>query len=131
MELFEPVLEAVSDGLCLFSILVLVWGVIRCAVGFFRAQLGNRRLHDEVLMDSITTSKNGLGVYILLSLEILIAADIIDSILNPNVEDLVKLGAIVAIRTVISYFLNKEIHETEELLAHHAVRSESAAKLHR
>lgn len=129
MELFEPVLEFVSTCLCLFSILVLVWGVLRCGATFFKAQLGHHRERDEVLLDTLTTSKNGLGVYILLSLEILITADIIDTILQPTVEDLVKLGAIVAIRTVISYFLNREIRETEEMLNQHMNRTRTLGKL--
>ncbi|MGX7204998.1 DUF1622 domain-containing protein [Enterococcus pingfangensis] len=52
-----------------------------------------------------------LGSYILLSLEFLIVADIIESIINPTFQDIIKLALIVLIRTMISYFLNKEISE--------------------
>lgn len=52
-----------------------------------------------------------LGSYILLSLEFLIVADIIETIINPTFQDIIKLGLIVVIRTMISYFLNKEISE--------------------
>jgi uncharacterized membrane protein len=53
-----------------------------------------------------------LGYYLLLGLEFLIAADIIDTLMKPSTQDLVILGAIVAIRTVISYSLNSELaHE--------------------
>ena len=44
----------------------------------------------------------------------LIVADIIDSIAKPTFEDILRLAAIVAIRTVISYFLNKEIRDSEQ-----------------
>src|SRR4051812_21592132 len=37
---------------------------------------------------------------------VLIAADIIDTLMKPTTQDLIVLGAIVAIRTVISYSLN-------------------------
>jgi len=50
-----------------------------------------------------------LGYYLLLGLEFLIAADIIDSLMKPSVQDLLVLGAIVLIRTVISYSLNAEL----------------------
>jgi uncharacterized membrane protein len=54
-----------------------------------------------------------LGYYLLLGLEFLIAADIIDTLMKPATQDLIVLGAIVAIRTVISYSLNSELaHET-------------------
>ena len=53
-----------------------------------------------------------LGYYLLLGLEFLIAADIIDTLMKPTTQDLIILGAIVAIRTVISYSLNSELaHE--------------------
>jgi len=45
----------------------------------------------------------------LLGLEILIAADIIDTLMKPSVQDLIVLGAIVLIRTVISFSLNAEL----------------------
>ena len=50
-----------------------------------------------------------LGGYILLSLEILISAGIIESIIKPTLQDIFQLAALVVIRTIISYFLNKEI----------------------
>jgi uncharacterized membrane protein len=60
-----------------------------------------------------------LGYYLLLGLEFLIAADIIDTLMKPTTQDLVVLGAIVVIRTVISYSLNSE-------LAHEARRAGKA-----
>ena len=65
-------------------------------------------------MRKLADAKNGLGGYILLALEVLIVADIIDSIAKPTFEDILRLAAIVAIRTVISYFLNKEIRDSEQ-----------------
>ncbi|MEA5004091.1 MAG: DUF1622 domain-containing protein, partial [Christensenella sp.] len=64
-------------------------------------------------LEKLQDAKNGLSGYVLLSLEILIVADIIETIVKPTLEDIVRLAAIVAIRTVISYFLNKEIHAAE------------------
>ena len=52
--------------------------------------------------------------YLVLSLEFLVAKDILESIVNPTTEWLITLWAIVIIRTVLSYFLNKEIIEVKE-----------------
>ena len=60
------------------------------------------------------TIKNDLGAYVLFSLEVLIAADIVESIIKPTFEDIGKLAALVVIRTVISYFLGKEIDQETE-----------------
>jgi hypothetical protein len=55
-----------------------------------------------------------LGHYLVLALEFLVAKDILESIVDPNMNGLLMLGLIVVIRTVLSYFLNKEIAEVKE-----------------
>ena len=50
-----------------------------------------------------------LGVYLLLGLEFLIAADILETVFRPSLEQLSILGGIVIIRTLLNYFLNKEL----------------------
>jgi uncharacterized membrane protein len=42
-------------------------------------------------------------------LEFLIAADIIRTIIEPTIEELAILGAIVAIRIALAFFLSREI----------------------
>jgi len=46
-----------------------------------------------------------------LALEFFIAADIVSTIITPTWERLGVLGAIVAIRTVLSYFLSKDLKD--------------------
>ena len=55
-----------------------------------------------------------LGYYLLLGLEFLIAADIIDTLMKPSAQDLLVLGAIVLIRTIISYSLNAELRSEQQ-----------------
>lgn len=114
MELFAETLEIVSLYTCLFSVFVLGWGLVRCGINFFRGEFKRKSLREGIA--TVIRGKNALGFYILLSLEILIAADIIDSIVKPTWEDILRLAVIVAIRTVISHFLNKEIAESNEQL---------------
>ena len=113
MENLSPYLDIVTTCLNLFSILVLIWGVIEAAYGFFIKRFKDKTT-TEPQAKRIIRIKNTLGGYVLLSLEILIAADIISSILKPTMEDIIKLAAIVAIRTVISFFLNREIKDQNE-----------------
>lgn len=104
-----PFFDLFILGLNIFSIIVLVWGVIVTGIDFFKSETSNRdRL---VITRKNNFIKSFLGSYILLSLEILIAADIIESIIKPTFQDIAKLGILVIIRTVISYFLNKEIDD--------------------
>lgn len=111
MEFFAPYLEIVTTVLYLCSVVILVWGVVVAVKGFFASQF--MKMEGRERFSMLTRVKNNLGGYVLLSLEILIVADIIESIAKPTLEDIVRLAAIVAIRTVISYFLNKEIRQPE------------------
>ena len=71
-----------------------------------------RRFFNHSLSTWIVRIK--LWHYLVLSLEFLVAKDILESIVNPTTEWLITLWAIVVIRTVLSYFLNKEILEVKE-----------------
>lgn len=108
---FEMVMNVINYCLYAFSILILVWGAVSAFISFFKVRM--EKLTKPEIVKSNTLVKIEMGSYVLLSLEVLIAADIIDSILKPTFEDLYRLGAVVVIRTIISFFLNKEIKEAE------------------
>jgi uncharacterized membrane protein len=93
------------------SIIIIVWGVFLCLINFIKVELSTNNRSN--IVQKITSTKNYLGSYILLGLEVLISADIIDSIVNPTLHDILRLASIVIIRTVISYFLNKEMKTAE------------------
>lgn len=114
MEKLQPILTGISSVMSLCSVLILVWGVIVSMWAFLKSRFSKTTMTKSMYQISII--KNSLGAYVLLSLEVLIAADIIETIVKPTMEDIIRLAAIVAIRTVISYFLNKEIMETKELI---------------
>jgi uncharacterized membrane protein len=56
-----------------------------------------------------STLRKHLGFYLLLGLEFLVAADIIETLIAPSLEHVLLLGAIVIIRTIISVSLNWEL----------------------
>lgn len=105
---YFEILVIILDLLCVF---VLLWGIVVAIKDFFLSE--RKRPSRKNAVKEITSIRSFLGSYILLSLEILIAADIIDSIVNPSLQDLVILGFIVIIRTILSYFLHKEIEDTQ------------------
>ncbi len=100
-------MHLVSSVISLVGCLILVYGV---AIGFFhwlkieRLFWGGQQPQSER-----ETLRQQLAFYLLLSLEFLIAADIIDTIVQPSLEELAMLGGIIAIRTVISLSLNWEL----------------------
>ena len=104
-------LHHATFGISLLGVLVIVFGVLCGLWRFLRSELSAARGKD-VEADR-RKLRQVLGYYLLLGLEFLIAADIIDTLMKPTTQDLIILGAIVAIRTVISYSLNSELaHES-------------------
>jgi uncharacterized membrane protein len=107
MDIFVKVLEYISLSIGTVGIFIVLWGVIVGLIEFIAAQVSYlSKSKTQVPLEKIRTD---LGRYLLLGLEFLIAADIIRTIVKPSLEEVAVLVAIVAIRTVISYFLNKEI----------------------
>ncbi len=99
-----------SVGIGVLGVLVIVFGVLCGLVRFVRAEIAAAR--GLAADEERRQLRRVLGYYLLLGLEFLIAADIIDPLMKPSSQDLIILGAIVAIRTVISYSLNSELaHE--------------------
>ncbi|MEG2255126.1 MAG: DUF1622 domain-containing protein [Vagococcus sp.] len=94
-----------------FSVIILLFGVGKAMIDFFKNEMS--RLDQKEISKRNNAVKIYLGSYVLLSLEVLIASDIIETILNPSIEDILILAGIVVIRTAISYFLGKEIESTE------------------
>ncbi len=56
----------------------------------------------------------GLGPLILLALEFLIVSDVLHSIASRTLEDLAIVGAVVVVRVLMAFFLDKELERLEE-----------------
>lgn len=106
-------LQTIVKGLHGVTILIVLWGAV-LAVKEFLLLFFRKQQEDTPRLERLNSIKNTLGGYVLLGLEILIIADIVDSITQPNLQDIARLGAIVLIRTVISVFLNKEIRSEDQ-----------------
>ncbi|WP_326717709.1 DUF1622 domain-containing protein [Vagococcus jeotgali] len=106
-----------------FSVLILLVGVVKAAFDFFKNEFSSGSTQEISMKHN--KIKLYLGSYILLSLEVLIASDIIETILNPSVDDMLILGGVVVIRTAISYFLGKEMEEAEAKTAEKASNKSS------
>lgn len=57
------------------------------------------------------------GRWLLLALELQLAADILNTTVDPDIEGLVKLFGIALIRTFLNYFLTREIDIEEKHLS--------------
>lgn len=117
MEAVESVVTYISHAIALVGGAIIFIGV---ATAFYRLILieiaGLRKVdveHDR------QTLRHHFGYYILLGLEFLIAADVLLTIVNPGMEELLTLGTIVVIRTLISVALNWELSRAEHVKGDH------------
>ena len=92
--------------------LVICFGVAGGLVRFVRSEICAAR--GSSVDDARKELRHLLGYYLLLGSEFLIAADIIDTLMKPTPQDLLVLGAIIAIRTVISFSLNAELQSEKK-----------------
>lgn len=106
-----PVLEIIVGLFDMSAILILIYGMVMCVKDFLISRFTAKTKRD--MYQTTLNAKNELGFYILLGLEILIVADIIESIIHPSINEISVLALIVVIRTAISFFLNKELHDAE------------------
>lgn len=83
--------------------IVIFIGAAIAAVGFVRAAL---RRHSD---NEFVRVRQGLGRYLTLGLEFQLASDVLATAIAPTFAEIGKLAAIAAIRTVLNYFLAKEI----------------------
>jgi uncharacterized membrane protein len=105
----KEILHLVSTGIGIVGVSIIVWGVILISFRLLRLEI--KRFKQKSIYKQRETLRHQLGSYLLLGMEYLIAADIIGTVTHPTLIDMAVLASIVLIRTVISYFLEKEVAE--------------------
>ncbi len=100
-------LHSITLGIGIIGVSVIIWGVISSAREFIAMEFRASEQKDKCLRREVL--RHHLGSYLLLGLEFLIAADIVNTIVKPSLDEIIVLGAIVAIRTVLNFSLNREL----------------------
>ncbi len=95
----------VSDGI---AVLFIIAGIIGALVIYLRKTFF---IKTDYL--AIAESRNHLGHSLSLGLEFLIGADILRTSISPSWQDIGQLAAIVGIRTVLNFFLSKELKQRD------------------
>lgn len=85
--------------------LIIFVGACIAAVRFAAAAVGPRRDRE------FTSLRLSFGRYLVLGLEFQLASDILSTAVAPTFEEIAKLAAIATIRTLLNYFLRKEIEQ--------------------
>ncbi len=104
MTRFQPIIETIGMAVDVAGVLVIVVGILLATAKALLSQppVGHNRY---------SSYRQSLGRAILLGLELLVAGDIIRTVaVSPTLENLAVLGAIVLIRTFLSFSLEMEVN---------------------
>jgi len=111
-QLLIELVETVVPWIEMVGIGVVLWGAIE---GLIRLLLRIKSvLVREPQLMPISHIRIAIGEKTALGLDFFLAGDIIQTIMVPSWESLAILGGIVVIRTVIAFFLNKDLKELTE-----------------
>ena len=103
-------LNTIATIIAITGSIIIIWGVLVTSVLFLKAEVNKWTNKSDIAYES--KIRFSISSYLLLGLDFMLAADIIHTIHNPVLNELYILAIIVAIRSVISFFLHKEMYGT-------------------
>lgn len=92
------------------SAAIVIGGAVLRGIAAFVIQL----FSPAQLLDATETIRLQLGRVLALGLEFTVASDILRTAVAPTRQDILNLGAIVLLRTLLNYFLEREIRQGEQ-----------------
>lgn len=101
--MLEQLLHTLHETIGWIGVVVIAWGAARALYQLF--------MHIFYYTFDMDTIRSKFGESILLGLEFMVAADIMGSLVTPDYYNLGMLAIIVAIRSVLSYFLTRELDQ--------------------
>ncbi|MBD2383847.1 DUF1622 domain-containing protein [Cylindrospermum sp. FACHB-282] len=99
-----------AAGAEIAAALVIGLAVIRGITVYLRQVFSRSKQH----LDSTEVVRLQLGRALALGLEFTVASDILRTAVAPTRQDISNLGAIVLLRTLLNYFLEREIKQVEQ-----------------
>ena len=87
--------------------LVVAVGIVRAALQYLRQPLQQDALY-------VANMRLQLVQSMVVGLEFQVAADVLKTALSPTLRDLLMLAAIIALRTVLAFLLEREFHTLRE-----------------
>ena len=124
MHQIDLYIETIARVIDWIAIAILLYGSLKAVAKFMALELGRLTKSETGSLGGLgkdsrinlldVNVRRSLGGYLLLGLELMIVSDIIHTAISRTLDDLIFLGGVVLIRTVVSYFLGKEIMHIEK-----------------
>lgn len=101
---FQQVMLYIQHTISFIGVIIILSGVLYALIQYLRFFFSH-----QVNAGDINIIRSNLGRILILGLEFIVAADLINTTTTPDYYSVGILACIVAIRTVLSYTLNREI----------------------
>lgn len=105
----EKIISSIAFVIQLCSASILLFGFVKIFIKFWLFELKNFRFQNKKVSSNFKQLKSDIGAYILLGLDFYIIADILESMVAQDEKSLIRLALVIVIRTLIGYFLGKEL----------------------
>ncbi|MFQ5493415.1 MAG: DUF1622 domain-containing protein [Candidatus Dojkabacteria bacterium] len=111
MDITLEVLNTIVAFVSLIAVIIIVWGALWAAAEMLVFEVRSFTKNYKEKRSTYNTIKDHFAQRISISLEFLLAADLLALIQTPSTEELLQLGGLVAIRIAINFFLNRELEK--------------------
>jgi len=111
----ERTLDALEIAVDLVGVTIFLYGFAVGFIGYVQTVFSSGALQSKY--ERFEAVRCRMGIHLILGLEFLIISDLIASVVSRTLEDLGFLGIIVVIRTVLAYFLDRDMAEVRAELA--------------
>ena len=108
MHLLHSIFEWLETIIDVSAALVMVLAFAGAMFSYMKIAISSERVER---IKQLQIVRCDLGVKLVFALELLIISYLLVTIVSRSMDDMIIVGALVLIRTVIGYFLNKEIEE--------------------
>jgi uncharacterized membrane protein len=99
--MYQSIIDYVALFFSLFGAILIVYGGLRAIINILSVELLKKSISYNLIRVDFTSK-------IVLALEFFIAADLVRTIIQPSLNEVIVLAVIVAIRTVVGYSLDRE-----------------------
>lgn len=115
MHVFEIAMEWAVLAVDAVASLIMVWAFLIAVFAFVRLSFSSATVERIRQLQMVRCD---LGMKLVFALELFIISDLLHTVINQTMKGLAFLGALVVIRTLIGFFLNREIQEVGAEISH-------------
>jgi uncharacterized membrane protein len=108
-EWLKAIVGYLAAGAEIAAAVVIGGAIVRSISSYIRHLFSRRQQFDDTEVIRLQ-----LGRVLALGLEFTVASDILRTAVAPTRQDILNLGAIVLLRTLLNYFLEREIRQGEQ-----------------